>query len=142
LRLIVQSTEMAPSVAKINADGHSSCRHLSPKIERGDNTHALLHFVALLFLHFSSAFSIRQLTAIEVHRPSHPILTGEAGGPGAGFQQEGQATKNCPVDDLAIGIQGRHIVETRAVRKRRKKKDAKESYRSFGFENIVEISAI
>jgi len=43
LRLIVQSTEMAPSVAKINADGHSSRYLLFPKIAQRSNIRAFLH---------------------------------------------------------------------------------------------------
>jgi hypothetical protein len=46
--------------------------------------------VSVLFSALFECIAIRQLVAIEAHRPSHPISTEEADGLGAAFPQEAQ----------------------------------------------------
>src|SRR5215472_16526486 len=73
LPLIVQDAEMAPSVAKINPDSHAPHRLLFCKVLQTNHGHLSLHSLLSCSPHFECR--LRQLTASEAHRPSHPILT-------------------------------------------------------------------
>jgi hypothetical protein len=119
LRLIVQNAEMAPSVAKIDPDSHLPYRLLFCKVPQRRRSPVSLHSSLSCSPHFECR--LRQLTASEAHRPSHPILTEQAGGSGAGFSQERQrmrrlanAERNCSHTENAV--QSDKLVAKRSAR--------------------------